>query len=148
MESTVVNHYLVYHNPETMGSDVRELTGFSIVTTKSVKEANGSRVWLITGRGSPRAYTLTHTFVADKVESNTDSGINRVSGESGIKFRQEIGLNHLPWFPDFRKTLGNFGLGFQRITEQRFITALESLVRNVDDSNEPRAIRRRPKSGS
>ncbi len=45
-----MNHFVLYHNPDTMGYDA-EIIGFSGVTAKPVEAALGHRVWIVTGRG-------------------------------------------------------------------------------------------------
>jgi hypothetical protein len=122
-----MNHFVVYHNPDTMGYDAREVEGFAIVTKKSVMGAKGSRIWLITGRGSPRRYSITHSFIAQTAgPSSSTRGMNEVAAEEGTRYRPEIELTELPWFPAFKKTMGSFGLGYQRIKEP-YISALETL---------------------
>jgi hypothetical protein len=119
---------VVYHNPETMEYDAKQIKGFSIVTTKTVMGSVGSRIWIVTGRGTPRSYSLVQTFLAESAGiAHGAPGVNQVSAQKGTRFRPEVPLNALPWFTDFRKTMGNFGLGFQRLTNPRFIQALEKI---------------------
>lgn len=147
LEGTGLDHYLVYHNPDTMGYDVRTIEGFSIVTTRPVGKAIGCRVWLITGRGTPRSYARTHTFIAETLETDIQqTGVNRVSASTGIKFGPEIRIDQLSWFPDFQRTMGNFGFGFQRIADERFITALSGLTSPTRAKAEAQTVRRRPRN--
>lgn len=139
-----MKHFVVYHNPETMGYDARTIEGFGILTTKSVAEAVGSRIWVITGRGAPRAYSLVQTFIAERAGPHPeDPTLNCAEASTGTAYRPEIQLNKLGWFPAFFSLMGHFGLGYQRLNEVRFINALEELDRRFVNSRSP-LKRRRP----
>ena len=124
-------HFVVYHNRDTMQRDASELTGYSVVTTKPVSKAIGGRIWVITGRGQPRRYSLVHTFIAEQAGPlEGQPGVNKVCASTGDPvLESEVPLDDLEWFPDFRRALGNFGLGFQRLTNPRFIAGLEAAAR-------------------
>ncbi len=136
-----MNHFVVYHNAETMGFDARTIKGFSIVTTKSTMGVVGSRIWLIAGRGTPRTYTLVQTFIAEKAGRLPDApNVTEVSASIGTKYRPELPLNHLPWFPEFKRTVGNFGLGLQRIASPVFIRELQALDAHRHTDGEGEAL--------
>ncbi len=140
-----MNHFVLYHNPDTMGYDA-EIIGFSGVTAKPVEAALGHRVWIVTGRGElKRSYTLVMTFVVDSVgASDHFPGMNHVSASTGTAFRPEVSLDFVPWFKDFLRSMGNFGLGFQRITDLRYVEGLEQLVHSRTNPATTPAKRRRP----
>lgn len=121
--------FVMYHNPEKMSVDVEAMPAFSIVTNKEPKDVCGSRVWLLTGRGSPRKYYLRSYFTVDRHEQNrTPEFKTLLSGNSGKAFNPMIELNEEPWFEDFKRSQQNFRLGFQLIKEDRFIHGLELLA--------------------
>lgn len=135
-----MDNFVVYHNPETMGYDARAVSDFSIVTSKPVVSVVGQRVWLITGRGHPRSYSLVLTFIANTVFES--SGMNGLRGEVGTRFSPEVSLDRLPWFPAFRAANGNFGFGLQRLKDPNLVDKLNALLETHSDSLK-RPIRRR-----
>jgi hypothetical protein len=46
----------------------------------------------------------------------------------GHVFRPPITLNDEDWFPELRRSMGNFGLGLQEVKEQRVIEALKQFT--------------------
>jgi hypothetical protein len=121
--------FLVYHNPDAMGVDVRKVNAFAIVTNKPVTDnVIGSRVWLLTASGKPRTFLLRSYFIVDQVDSNVDGFQTRLSGTTGKVFEPMIELNHEHWFDALKKSQGNFAFGLQRIQNERFIGGLEKLA--------------------
>jgi len=49
--------FVVYHHPERMGYPADSVRGFSLPTNKNLPSVVGSRVWLLTGEGSPARTT-------------------------------------------------------------------------------------------
>lgn len=139
-----MDHFVVYHNPDTMNVDASEIEGFGVVTGKSVSSALGARIWVITGRGVPRRYSLVQTFVAEYAGPDTENpGFNLVTAESGQSFRPEIEIGKSDWFSDFRNSMGNVGFGFQRLKEARFIRALERASEAARKTSSKPKVRRR-----
>jgi hypothetical protein len=123
-----VRDFVVYHNPKKMYGDVESIDALSIVTDKRIADPYGDRVWLLSGRGSPRTFVLRSWFIVDSVESGSDDGYEtKLSGKSGEVFDPVIELNREPWFEDFKREQGNFGFGFNRIND-RFAKVLEELA--------------------
>jgi hypothetical protein len=123
--------FVVYHNPDSMGVDITEVDAFSIVTDKTVSEAIGDRVWLLSGRGKPRKFLLRSYFLVDEIDRDTVAAFQtRLSGKIGKKFDPMIELNNEGWFEDFKESQGNFAFGLQRIKDQRFIEGLKSLAQS------------------
>ena len=120
--------FVVYHNPDSMGKDVRSVGALSIVTNKPVDEVKGDRVGLLTGEGVPRSYFLRSWFIIDDVQTNVEGFKTKLSGEKGKVFEPMVELNREEWFKDFKRSQGNFSLGLQRIKDERFIRGLESLA--------------------
>lgn len=139
-----MDHYVVYHNQEAMGFDAGDLDGFGIITAKPVAKAFGGRVWVITGRGEPRRYSLVQTFVAEYAGPHDEHpDLNLVAASSGESFKPEIEIDGFDWFPDFRRSMGNFGLGFQRLKEPRFVEALEKVAAAARRRVQKPTVRRR-----
>lgn len=124
--------YMQYHNTEFMGYPCDEGDGdyFSIVTNKSVANLPENRVWLISGEGKPRRYSLCAVFIVDEV--GRDGSENYASGAVGTAFRPPIALNNLSWFKDFLKSQQNFRFGLNEIREKSFIRELERLSGEIE----------------
>jgi hypothetical protein len=123
--------YVVYHNPDVMSSELAATDDdrHSIVTDKKVSDVRGSRVWLLTGKGSPRTFSLHSYFVVDDIQPGTEDGFQTRLAGAGEGFDPMPTLNDEEWFDDFKRTLGNFAFGFQHITEPRFIEGLEAVAK-------------------
>jgi hypothetical protein len=119
--------YVVYHNPDSMGTSVENVDPLAIVTNKKINDAYGDRVWLITGDGSPRMFLLRSYFVVDQMDVGGEF-VTRLSGIDGKVFDPMVELNGEEWFQDFKKSQGNFAFGLQRIKEERFVRGLEALT--------------------
>lgn len=125
-----MKEYVVYHNPDEMGYELKPNTSdhHSIVTNKKVSDnVIGCRVWLLTGEGSPRTFMLHSYFIVDEEPTASEEFQTELSGK-GRGFDPMRTLNDEEWFPDFKRTQGNFAFGFQRITEPRFIEGLEAIA--------------------
>ena len=124
-----MKNFLVYHNPDTMHEPVTAVDANSIVTNKRVSAVEGSRVWLITGEGSPRTFFLRSYFLVDNVDVPKRSKFKtRISGHTGKVFDPMIPLGQEKWFEEFKRQQGNFAFGFQPIRDQQVITGLEKLA--------------------
>ncbi len=124
-----MDDFLAYHNPEKMGERASDLKVHAVLTRKEVPRIIGDRVWLVTGEGSPRTYYLCNWFIVDRIETIDDPYFRkRISGKIGKWIRPILRLDEYEWFPDFKRSNGNFGLGFQPINEVRFIKALEEIA--------------------
>jgi len=118
--------YVVYHNPVKMKGPVTGVNPCMIVTNKSVKEIIGSRVWLITGEGTPRTYFLRSWFIVDAALSGTEHGFKtKLIGKECRIFDPMVMLSDQDWFEEFKRTQGNFSLGLQVITDRNSILGLE-----------------------
>lgn len=106
-----------------------DLGSFGIVTNSPVREIEGSTVWLIKGKGSPKKYSLCYQFIAEGVESGEEHGFkHRVYGSKGSWHKPAIELNSMAWFPDFRKAQGNFAFGLSPINQPEVVSGLLKLV--------------------
>lgn len=126
-----MGNYVAYHNPSSMGykaSEIDTSEGFRILTNKTRHNLIGSRVWLVTGEGSPKQYSLVYNFIIDKVTENIDGFRYEISGKKGNLFKPSIPLTHYHWFLNLKKTQGNFGLGFNSINNVEIVNGLESLL--------------------
>ncbi len=125
-----MSHYVAYHNPDSMNYTAEEITGFGVLTNKSPRaDLQGSTIWLITGQGKPRRYSLAQRFTADIVESGEDEGFaTRIAAQAGDRFSPMLPLDDEDWFADLKRTVANFSLGLQRITDERFIRGLEEVA--------------------
>ncbi len=126
----LMKHYVIYHNVANRG-DVAERNAnepFAILTNRPVAGAIGSRVWLISGRGSPTSFQLHYTFTADDAESGEDYGFeHRLRGSDGFLFRPPVLLNTKPWFADLKATQF-FSRGLAEITRPDTIEGLLSIA--------------------
>lgn len=129
--------FIVYHNPDSMGSSAGELTELSVVTNKPVSNIKGDRIWLLTGEGHPRRFYLCAWFIADHVDRGDDSEFGTlIRGSEGKLFRPMRELTSEEWFPDLKRSQGNFAFGLQTISDSRFVRALEQ-VADVKSRNAP-----------
>jgi hypothetical protein len=125
--------FVVYHNPDRMGYSARKVTAFRVVTNKDVPLIIGSRIWLITGDGRPRTYSLIGHLTAMNRRRNAQTGFAweisaPLSAGIQIPASQWPELNHEPWWDDFLASQGNFGFGLQIIRDLRFIKGLEDVL--------------------
>lgn len=98
-----VRDYLVYHNPDIMRVLSASAPQFAVVTNKKVGDVKGSRVWLLTGKGSPRTFFLHSYFIVDQVGSGAREGFKtKVLGTVGKVFSPMIELNEQDWFLQLR----------------------------------------------
>jgi hypothetical protein len=112
------------HSFRKHDADSEESRGhFTVVTKKRIHGLEGDLIWLLSGEYQPRQYRLECWFVVDDVSEGTGvrEGIIEVSGKTGARFRGGILLNNREWFRGFRRTMGNFGLGFQLLQPQHVI---------------------------
>lgn len=125
-----MSEYIAYHNPSSMGykaSQIDTSEGFRILTNKTRHDLIGSRVWLVTGEGSLKEYSLVFNFIIDKVTENIDGFRYEISGKKGNLYKPSIPLTHYLWFLELKKTQGNFGLGFNSINNVDIVNELKKL---------------------
>lgn len=133
-----MSEYVVYHNPDAMGYPADAVDRLAIVTDKSASGAEGARIWLLTGEGTPRTFYLCGWFTATKISPDPNGRFaNMVEGEAGALLRKRRWpvLNHLPWFPAFKESQGNFAFGFQPISQSEVVRELERLVAKLRPAN-------------
>jgi hypothetical protein len=133
-----MRHFVQYHNPDSMGPFQRRGgRRCGIRTNKPVKQLRGDFVWLITGEGTPRMYSLCEAFVVEHIDEKPGPLGNEAKGH-GLAFKRPILIDKKPWFELLRRRTGNFGFGLQRIKDQEVIRGLmELLSTDVDDSALP-----------
>lgn len=123
--------FVVYHNPDSMGVDVRIVNPFVIVTNKPAgNDVVGRRVWLLTGEGRPRSFFLRSYFIVDQVETGVEGFQTKLSGSNGRVYEPMIELDQQNWFDELKKTQGNFAFGVQPISDGRVIRGLEDVSGN------------------
>ncbi|THU39157.1 hypothetical protein FAM09_11610 [Niastella caeni] len=124
--------------PDTESSNVDEVAftttirgDFSFFTRKqSVEKAIGDYCFLIVGTGKKiKRYYLWSFFLIEVVEKDADFFY---AYGTGFHFEHPILLNGLPYFNDFKNFCGNFGLGFQNITNHEFCNTLTTFAVNIN----------------
>ena len=128
--------FVVYHSPDRMGYSASSSGGFGFLTNKKTTSVIGSRVWLITGEGTPRTYYLRGHFTPTRRAQTEESGFMwLIEGprSSGVKLPRKrwAVLNGRPWFDDFRRSQGSFAFGLQAIGGERYIHGLEAALREA-----------------
>src|SRR5437879_5645103 len=115
--------FVVYHNPDVFPVGIMDVDPLVAFTNKPVSDVRGSRVWLLAGSGAPRrTYFIRSYFFVEEIGSGAELGFKtKLSGGAGKAFDPMIELSDDEWFVDFKRTLGNFGFGFQSVTDPRFI---------------------------
>lgn len=122
--------YVVYNNADTVGELEKEID-LSVFTKKSARDADGARVWLFFGKGSPRRFYLKLWFVVDNVDDGSEHGFTtRLSGSEGERFEPMIEITNEEWFKRLKKEQGNFAFGFNPIKDRSIVTELLDLVSN------------------
>ena len=131
--------FVVYHHPERMGYPADSVRGFSLLTNKNLPSVVGSRVWLLTGEGSPRTYYLRGYFTPTRRMRTEEAGFAwlvegpRTSGIKLPRYRWPV-LNDTDWFRDFRRSQGSFAFGLQAVREKRYVRGLEAAFRQAYES--------------
>jgi hypothetical protein len=103
----------------------------SAICARRYQGAEGKRIWLVTGRDSPRRYYLAGWFLVDKVDPV-------VYQDGAEDFRYWAGATHVatrfyhlvevgtePWFKDFRRACANFAT-MQHVRDIGLIKHLEA----------------------
>ncbi|KAA3658122.1 MAG: HNH endonuclease [Chloroflexi bacterium] len=133
-----LNHYVVYHNTEKRGYSIEDelsVDEFGISTNKTVDSLIGSTIWVISGAGKPRSYTLSYVFIVDNIGNLRNQDFKYFAeGTMGLRFLPSIPLNKLPWFKGFLESQFRFNFGLREI-DQKYIKELESLVDNQGAEN-------------
>ena len=110
--------FVTYHNRPGMGYPLQDGPQFAVLTNKPPNHMIGHYIWVVEGFGSPRQYYIRQRFYIDGVEdSDVDGFAYRFHGEEGENFQSEVSLRNLDWFPEFLKSVGNFGIGAQALDE-------------------------------
>src|ERR1700676_25156 len=131
-----MDHFVQYHNPDGMRGTYKPAPKqFAIFTDKYFSTLQGATVWLVTGEGRPRQYSLCSTFEVDTIEHKKAGRFRfRVSGTVGRYFDPFIEIGALPWFPELLKATGNFAW-FQHIHGEAVVSGLQRIAAA------PRALR-------
>jgi hypothetical protein len=90
--------------------------------------------------GSPRTIYLCGWFTATQVSLDPNGRFAfMVEGEVGemLRKRRWPVLNHLPWFPAFKESQGNFAFGFQPISQPEVVRDLDRLVTKLKSASPP-----------
>ncbi len=140
-----LKYFLQYHNvdkmgyfPDTESMDISNIEfetsirqGLSFYTSKRiVKKTVGEKCFLVVGAGTnKKQYYLWSYMSIGHVSYENNEYV--ASGE-GFNFQQPILLNNVPGFLDFKYYCGNFGIGFQEITNHVFCRFLVDLANSVD----------------
>lgn len=124
-----MKHYLLYHKIEVMGYSLDTVNDFVAFTNKKVSdEIIGNKLWLITGEGKPKVFSLKMYFILDDVKSGAEKDFKtKLIGIEGKILNPMIRIDNLPWFDEFRNQMANF-VGFSEIKQQKFIDEFEKLI--------------------
>lgn len=139
------SYFIQYHNADQSGQYPYQIADFrkridslnledSVTyrsqfdtSKKQVEKAVGQFCFLIVGKteGTKRYYLWSY-FKIEDYEKDA-SGLYDVKG-TGFNLKNPVLLNELEHFQDFKRTCGNFGLGFQNVSNQIFCQTLIALV--------------------
>lgn len=147
------NFYIQYHNADKLqcfptknvdfNSLVSDITlddtvkkGEWIYTTKkkTVEKSIGNRCFLIVGKTENKIknyYLWCHFEILDY----EDTPHEVIVKGNGHDLKHPILLNNLPEFDDFKKFCGNFGIGFQNISNHNFSKILYSYIYESKNSS-------------
>ena len=138
--------YVQYHNSDNLESfptenisfltPIREIELDNIVKfdnwiytrKKSVLKAKGNRCFLIVGKteNKIKKYYLWASFIIEDYKYEFEDYIDVIG--TGNDFKKPILLNELSGFSEFKNFCGNFGLGFQNVTNSHFSIVLNSFI--------------------
>lgn len=125
-----MKNFVQYHKEEKMRYPALDVDNLSIYTSKSIPVADGDRVWLIAGEGSPRRYFLRAIFSISEVCSSENPDFRyRVKGRNGQLFDPMPLLTAEPWFPNLMKNLGNFAFGFSEVRDANVVDGLNVILK-------------------
>lgn len=128
--------YAVYHNPKTMGYDIR--FGEPRILTSKTNLRVPCRVWLFSSRmnGKKKEYFLGGWFMASHFNSSASEGFDfELVGDSWGHWYQENArpvISDHPWFPEFLQSQGNFAFGCNQI-HSRFVHQLSLLYESEEN---------------
>lgn len=127
-----MEHFIAYHSAKTMGYELESSDELRFLSRKFgiLKKAVGNTVWVVQGipDGKKTAYSLCGAYVADRVDvEDPDSNLYVIAGHRVKEFVPPIPLNSLDWFPALLKCQSNFSLGFNRLSDETIVQALETL---------------------
>jgi hypothetical protein len=137
-----MEHFVVYHNAERMGRRLQPSGRLNFLTTKSaglLRQGVGNTVWVIQGvkLGSRTSYTLVGAYIMDSFEPSAEEPrVYTIHGSAGVDFEPPIQLDDIPWFPALKKNQGNFGLGFNRVSDPDLVRSLVALREGADAASE------------
>lgn len=144
-----ISDFVIYHNPDVMGPLEDEPT-FEVFTNKSVSGAKpGDRVWLITGEGTPRKFSLACWFYIDGFRSADELGFKHcISGSEGEAFSPFVEIEQDEWFTQLKKDQGNFAFGFNQINTPGALKGLKALAGILEAIDKASVKGRRTQFGS
>lgn len=127
-----MRHYVQYHNSKCLRPPSAEAG--HVVTNKSItaQDLEGSRIWLIEGRGggSPKAYFLHTTFLVQEVCDSTEPGFTlQLTGKPDASAHLPRQIPAGPVLDQLMRCTGRFGFGLTEITRHTELThALQGLA--------------------
>src|ERR1700730_120291 len=136
-----MNHFIGYHNADERGPYFRrarnaEARTLKFFTAKQFRTETlvGNRLWIITGKGSPRLYELVGSGTMRSIERGPrPAEYRRPSHQLGsnITFSvdylpEPIDVSDSTWFRKLLAEQQNFSRGLNRISSESVIEAFES----------------------
>lgn len=131
-----MKHFVVYHNTEKMGYELKSSgQGVGFLTNKSLRfleGVTGHKVWMITGAKGSRNKNCYHLFgyyIADEVKESTNSDFDYWIGGKQVELLKESEeLNGFYWFWQLFRSQGSFAFGLREIKDKEVVAALEGLA--------------------
>jgi hypothetical protein len=123
-----MDHYVAYHKTDERGPyfeharrhQDRELR----FSTKNRSILVGGRLWVFTGRNTPRVYELVCSGIIQRIER--DNAENEVVFNVDY-FPEPIEVTTVGWFQQLMTSQANFARGLSKIGDARAIAALEEI---------------------
>src|SRR5262249_46246562 len=123
-----MDHYVAYHKTDERGpyfQDARKRGDRELrFSTKNKNILVGNRLWVFTGRDSPRVYELTCSGIIQRFETSNPG--NEVVFNVDY-FPEPIEVTRESWFEQLMTSQANFARGLSRIDDARAIAALEAI---------------------
>ncbi len=123
-----MRHWIVYHNPDQMDGPPEKTSPAEVVTNQPTSATVGDIVYLLTGTGRPRVYSLVCRFAIDDQRTGKGKWKFNHKGSSARWPSPSPTLNNFNWLKPLARRHGNFAFGMRELREPSIIRDLDNLA--------------------
>lgn len=109
---------------------------YGIHTNSAVGSVRDAQIWVISGRGEPKEFSLCYTFRAEAVQALADGKGHRILGYKGAPFDPPFSLNQEPWFAELRRKQF-WSLGLSEVKSEVVLEIFDELYGEIFEDDEP-----------